>query len=55
MMHRHLALTTQEAVSQLSGKYAASVRAYGEVEHEILGMDDMLSTGIIAQFPGRFS
>jgi hypothetical protein len=55
MMHRHLALTTQEAVAQLSGKYPVSVRAYDEVEHEILGMVDMLSTGIIAQFPGRFS
>jgi hypothetical protein len=54
MMHRHLALTTQEAVAQLSGKYPASVRAYDRVEHEILGMADMLSTGIIAQFPSRF-
>lgn len=55
MMHRHLTLTTREAVAQLSGKYPASVRAYDNVEHEILGMADMLSTGIIAQFPSRFS
>ena len=55
MMHRHLALTTREAVAQLGGDFAGSVRAYDAVEREILGMADMLSTGIIAQFPGRFS
>jgi hypothetical protein len=55
MMHRHLALTTQEAVAELTGKFPASVHAYDAVEQEILGMADMLSTGIIAQFPGRFS
>jgi len=47
MMHRHLALTTGEAVNELSGKYEASVAAYDRVEREILGMADMLSTGII--------
>jgi hypothetical protein len=55
MMHRHLKLTTNEAVAELTGKFAASVHDYDMVEHEILGMADMLSTGIIAQFPGRFS
>ena len=54
MMHRHLKLTTNEAVAELTGKFGASVQAYDRVEHEILGMADMLSTGIIAQFPGRF-
>ena len=55
MMHRHLKLTTDEAVAELSGKYPASVAAYDRVEREILGMADMLSTGIIKQFPHRFS
>lgn len=55
MMHRHLKLTTDEAVAELSGKYGASIAAYDRVEHEILGMADMLSTGIIRQFPHRFS
>jgi hypothetical protein len=54
-MHRHLKLTTNEAVAELTGKFGASVQAYDQVEHEILGMADMRSTGIIAQFPGRFS
>ena len=55
MMHRHLKLTTDEAVAELSGNYPASVAAYDRVEREILGMADMLSTGIIKQFPHRFS
>ena len=55
MMHRHLKLTTDEAVAELSGKYPASVAAYDRVEREILGMAEMLSTGIIKQFPHRFS
>jgi hypothetical protein len=55
MMRRHLTLTTQEAVAELSGHYQASVHDFDRVEQEILGMADMLSTGIIQQFPGRFS
>jgi hypothetical protein len=55
MMHRHLKLTTDEAVAQLGGQYPASIAAYDRVEHEIAGMADMLSTGIIQQFPHRFS
>jgi len=54
MMHRHLRLTTDEAVAELSGDFTSSVRAYDRVEREILGMADMLSTGIIRQFPHRF-
>ena len=42
-------------MAELSGKYPASVAAYDRVEREILGMADMLSTGIIKQFPHRFS
>ncbi|MDX6593434.1 MAG: hypothetical protein QOJ13_2630 [Gaiellales bacterium] len=54
MMHRHLRLTTQEAVAQLTGDYAAGVRAYDGAEREILAMADMLSMGIVLQFPDRF-
>ena len=54
MMHRHLALTTREAVAELSGHYHASINAYDRVEDEILQMADTLSRGIIAQFPRRF-
>jgi hypothetical protein len=55
MMKTHLDLTLQEASDQLGGNYAASVADYDVVEDEILHMADSLSSGIIAQFPGRFS
>jgi hypothetical protein len=54
MMKHHLALTTDEASARLQGKWAADVRAYDRVHAEILQMSDMLSTGIISQFPNRF-
>jgi hypothetical protein len=55
MMRDHLDLTLQEAAHQLGGDYAASVRDYDAVETEILGMADMLSRGIIKQFPQKFA
>jgi hypothetical protein len=54
MMKRHLALTTKEAASRLQGNWSADVRAYDQVHTEILQMSQMLSTGIIRQFPNRF-
>ena len=54
MMKRHLALTTNEAVARLQGKWTADVRAYDQVHVEILDMSHMLSSGIIRQFPNRF-
>jgi hypothetical protein len=54
MMNQHLALTTKEAVARLTGNWAADVAAYDQVHAEILRMADMLSTGIIRQFPHRF-
>jgi hypothetical protein len=54
MMKRHLNLTLKEAVDQLTGHFGASIADFDRVEAEILEMADMLSTGIIRQFPGKF-
>src|SRR5437764_3236305 len=54
MMHDHLKLTTDEAVARLHGDWAGDVRAYDAVHQQILSMADMLSAGIINQFPKQF-
>jgi hypothetical protein len=54
MMRIHLNQVIALAVDQLDGHYAAAIRLYGVYIDHILDMADMLSTGIIQQFPSRF-
>ena len=54
MMKRHLDLTLQEAVDRLKGNYAADIQDFDAVETHILGMADLLSGGIVDQFPSNF-
>jgi hypothetical protein len=54
-MRTHLTQTLTEATHQLKGDYAASVKEFDAIEKHILMMADMLSDGIIAQFPQRFT
>jgi hypothetical protein len=55
MMTEHLDLTLEEAVARLEGRYADDIVAYDKVHAEILAMADMLSDGIVAQFPSAFA
>jgi hypothetical protein len=53
-MHMHLQLTTKEAVARLQGNWNADVAAYDAVHRHILHMSDLLTDGIVKQFPARF-
>jgi hypothetical protein len=54
MMKDHLDLTRQEAVDILAGRAEASIADYDKIHNQILKMADMLSAGIIKQFPDKF-
>jgi hypothetical protein len=53
-MREHLRLTTAEVVARLQADWNADVAAYDAVHDHILHMSDLLSTGIVKQFPKRF-
>ena len=55
MMRMHLDLTLAEASARLHGDWAADVAAYDQVHVHILQLADQLTTGIVAQFPEKFS
>jgi len=55
MMRSHLRLTTSEVVARLTSNWPADVRAYDRIHVQILRMADMLSDGLVHQFPGRFA
>jgi hypothetical protein len=53
-MKAHLDQTLAEAAHELGGDYAASIADYEEVHQHILAMADLISSGIMRQFPARF-
>ncbi len=54
MMKMHIDQTTAYAVHLLKGEYAAAVKQYGEARHHMIEMADVLSAGIMSQFPNKF-
>jgi exoribonuclease R len=54
-MKMHLDLTLQEATHRLQGKYADDIQDYDKIHQHLLGLADLLSSGIEKQFPKRFT
>jgi hypothetical protein len=56
MMRIHLNQVIALAVDQLKGNYTAANAEYNVyINHILVGMADMLSTGVMQQFPARFT
>lgn len=54
-MRHHLDLTLQEAQARLRGDWAGDIAAYDAIHQHILLLADLLSEGIRAEFPQRFT
>lgn len=55
MLHKHLDYTTGEVVSRLKKDWAADINAYDQGHRHMLMFADMLTEGIVKQFPGKFT
>jgi hypothetical protein len=53
-MKMHLDQTLDEATHRLQGKFEQDIKDYDAIVDHILKMADILSSGIIAQFPAKF-
>src|SRR6185437_1917434 len=55
MMHTHLDQTIAETTDRLKGNTTQEIADYDAIENHILKLADTLSTGIVAQFPDKFT
>lgn len=54
-LHQHLEMVTAQVVATLHQDPAAWIKAYDEGAEHMLHVADVLSSGIVKQFPSRFS
>lgn len=54
MWHTHVNLTIHEVTAHMKQHWHEDIAAYDQVQEQILTMADLLSDGIIQQFPDRF-
>jgi hypothetical protein len=53
-LRMHLKLTTDEAVARVQHNWPADVAAYERIHRHALHLSDLLSDGLVRQFPARF-
>jgi hypothetical protein len=55
MLYKHLEFVTNQAVARINKNWKADVDAYDKGEEHMIKFADVLSDGIIKQFPEKFS
>lgn len=55
MLYEHLRLTGIEATSRLSGNYIENIAINDQIEPQALKMADVMTHGIVQQFPSAFT
>ncbi len=54
-LHAHLAMTTDAVVAKLNKDTAGAIAAFDKGREHMLAVADILSAGIVKQFPARFA
>lgn len=54
MLHEHLDLTKSEAVAILNMNFEQGIMIFGQTERQALMMADVMTEGIVRQFPREF-
>lgn len=54
MLHKHLGFVTAQVVARLNKDWKADIKAYDEGQDHMIMFADILSDGIIKQFPKKF-
>ena len=54
LLHQHLQLLTDDVVARLGKNWDADIRTFDKAENHIIKLADVLSAGIIKQFPDQF-
>lgn len=55
VIQMHVTLLLKEATARINKDWSGSIAAFEEGQHQAMQMADMLSDGIIKQFPSRFT
>jgi hypothetical protein len=55
MLYEHLRLLSNEVSTRLAGNYDENIALSDQIEPQALGMADMMTSGIVQQFPSLFT
>lgn len=54
MLYKHLDQTKYQAASRIKKNYEDDIKIYDDIQNQVMKMADMMSEGIMRQFPNKF-